>query len=94
MFYSFSHPSNLANHIRKQHSASPINYPCDICGYEFSTKKLLNSHLLSIHGYIEETTNKTPVECDYCGRQYQSKSSITNHFRRGCDQNPYVCITY
>lgn len=76
--------------MKKQHSDSPLSYSCPICNMDLATKKLLSTHLLETHNFLEDSGNKPPVECDYCGRQYKKKSSITNHFRRGCDQNPYV----
>uniref|UniRef100_A0A336MLT9 CSON002594 protein n=1 Tax=Culicoides sonorensis TaxID=179676 RepID=A0A336MLT9_CULSO len=86
---SFPHPSSLAAHVKKQHSSTPVNHTCPICNLDLAAKKLLTTHLFELHGYVEESGNKTHIVCEYCGRQYLSKSSIINHFRRGCDQNPH-----
>uniref|UniRef100_A0A3P9A1H9 C2H2-type domain-containing protein n=1 Tax=Esox lucius TaxID=8010 RepID=A0A3P9A1H9_ESOLU len=86
----FNDPGNLKKHMRRAHPEDEVNVerlyhePCSHCGKMFTTKKILEKHLVS-------HTGEKPHQCLDCGKGFNELSSLKRHLRTHTGEKPYIC---
>ncbi|CAG9837380.1 unnamed protein product [Diabrotica balteata] len=73
----------LVRHLKETHEGIK-NFPCDICGRMFATRRNADEHR-RIH------TNERPYVCDLCGKSFKQKASLFVHNRSHNDVFPFKC---
>ncbi|XP_035712187.1 zinc finger protein 467-like [Folsomia candida] len=63
---------HIAQHVHKEHAKHPVRFWCTLCGREFKTRTLLESH-------IPTHTTEKPYNCATCGRSFSHKGDIKGH---------------
>lgn len=79
--------SQFYSHMRGHGSSGgglETSYPCDVCGKQFNTYALLESHT-RVH------TGERPFPCSVCGRSFAHYSELQNHVRVHTDERPFEC---
>ncbi|KAK7904045.1 hypothetical protein WMY93_016652 [Mugilogobius chulae] len=70
----FIRKSKMEKHL-KMHTGNDV-YPCDECGYKFSSQQRLGSHKIKMH---TEQTHKESHKCKYCQRVFVHYPSLVMH---------------
>jgi KRAB domain-containing zinc finger protein len=77
--FAFKLLSTLENHKRNSHGDKSINFKleCDVCCKRFTTKAVLENHILGSH-----LSNYEPMfPCDKCGRRFYTEGNRKAHLR-------------
>ena len=79
--------ATLIRHNATVHSnVSKLNFDCNICSQEYSSKLRLDNHLLKEHD------GKNYFECGNCGSRFHKKEQLITHLRSHEGRKPFYCV--
>lgn len=61
------------------------NFKCNICDKSFNYKRILQSHIQSVH------QNLRPFDCSFCDKRFNLKHDMKLHVRLHTGDFPYNC---
>ncbi|OXA47639.1 oocyte zinc finger protein XlCOF26-like [Folsomia candida] len=64
--------NGVSKHTRTEHAENPIRFPCTLCGKEFKTRQVLESH-------IPTHTKEKAFTCSTCGRSFARRTAMKRH---------------
>ena len=81
--------SNLAGHIRSQHTHKHIRIKCPSCAFETSSSYSMKVHLFT---HTPEGIPK-PVQCPWpeCTSRFPNNSTMRIHYNTHTNERPYIC---
>ncbi|XP_035716621.1 zinc finger protein 433-like [Folsomia candida] len=76
-------------HFKKEHTESPVRFPCTLCDKEFKSRLALNQH-------ISQHTTEKPFVCAACGRRFATMGVLKAHERTHQEKSSrkeYKCLS-